>query len=129
MNAPVPEHIVHAAAGSAYAAWQHALTSIGRDPGLPWASLAPEEREEQVRFVGMLFEGVNPADQHAAWVASMQADGWTWGARFDASTRTHPGLCEWERLGRLQRLRDVLRDQVAHAFVDAWRLYTDEGGE
>lgn len=119
----VPPAVVEAAAAAAYGAWQQLSLAIGRDAGAPWEALPATARDGHVQFVRLGLSGYNPGEQHGQWVANMRADGWHWGARFDAEQRLHPGLCDWESLPATQRAYDVCRDTAATALVDTWRQH------
>lgn len=66
---------------------------------------------------GLLFGGFNESLAqllHARYVGARESQGWTYGARPDASRHTHPALTSWPELG--PAYKDSNRDQAA----DIW---------
>lgn len=52
---------------------------------------------------------------HARYLATREAQGWTYGAHRDSARRTHPALAPWTELA--ETFKDANRDQAAHTWA------------
>jgi hypothetical protein len=43
---------------------------------------------------------------HEAWVGRKEAQGWTFGRRYDEKTKTHPQVLRWSRLRPYERVAE-----------------------
>jgi hypothetical protein len=80
--------------------------AIGDDPQLPWAQAAESS------VAGVMFRLANPlstpADQHSAWLADKERDGWKFGPVKDPVKKEHPCFVPYSELPEAQRAKDFL---------------------
>jgi hypothetical protein len=56
-------------------------------------------------------------DGHVAWMQARKAEGWTWGATYDAEAKTHPDLVPWDELVPCQRAKSELVRAIVAALA------------
>lgn len=67
-----------------------------------------------------------PEDQHNAWMADKEKEGWVYGPVKDVDAKTHPCMVPYKELPA----KDRLKDAIFCAIVDAMVAFeTSDGGE
>ncbi len=87
---------------------------LGDTSQVPWFE-APENIKESARTgVNYALENphATPEDQHEAWRAFKEKDGWTYGEVKDAELKTHPCMRPYAELPEAQRIKDKLFQAV-----------------
>jgi hypothetical protein len=69
--------------------------------------------------------GGTPEDQHNAWMADKEKDGWVYGPVKDMDAKTHPCMVTYNELPA----KDRIKDKVFCAIVDAMIAFETEGAE
>lgn len=84
-----------------------------------WENLTQERRDGLMK--GVIYRLNNPgasqADAHAAWCASMIADGWKFGPKKDNETKVHPCLVPFDQLPTYHQLKDTLFGMIVNSFL------------
>lgn len=88
---------------------------IGEEQSPPWADAPKWQRDSAIKGVGFVLDKPDAtfADQHAEWMATKEAEGWTYGETKDEKVKTHPCLVPYDELPGEQQVKDQLfRDTV-----------------
>jgi hypothetical protein len=88
---------------------QSYLKALGHDV-VAWAEASDAQKQSMTN--GVIFKLRNPTStaeqQHAAWMAAKQAEGWTYGKVKDEEAKTNPAMLPYEALPQEQRVKDFL---------------------
>lgn len=79
-----------------------------------WSHTKKDERDGKVAAVAYLMDNaaVSPEQQHAAWLESKAADGWTHGKEKDVDKKKHPCMKPWDELEDIQKAKDYVFKMV-----------------
>lgn len=92
----------------------------GEDPAKVYPEWleAPEEIRESARVgVRAALDGATPEALHESWMATKEADGWTFGAVRDNSAKRHPCMVPYCDLPDEQRRKDALFQAIVKALA------------
>jgi len=93
--------------------------ALGDDSQLAWVDALPWQRDSAIKGVLLHMEPTDhgPEASHAAWVAHMLAEGWTYGPTKDTEAKTHPCLVPFDKLPREQQAKDYIFRAIVHAMT------------
>lgn len=94
--------------------------SIGDTSHLPWEE-TPDELKKSIEFgVKLHLENpeTTPEQSHASWLATKEADGWTYGEVKDFEAKTHPNIRPYDELPLEQKSKDYLFKAVVNLVKD-----------
>lgn len=82
---------------------------------LPWAKLAPWEREALILDTTAVQRGVTCQATHKAWVMAQVREGWSYGPFPDDAKKLHPHICEYGELDVETRITHAIFAAVVRA--------------
>jgi hypothetical protein len=109
-KARYPEWVTERLAAAAYEINRAYCDFMSMAPLVPWDDASEAIRRGYMLGVeGILYGTVkSPEEQHAAWMNTRLADGWSWAAKKDDVKKTHPCLVPYGELPQEQRVKDTL---------------------
>ena len=127
------EHLVEACARNAWKVDLEYRKMLGDEDTTEWEHTNEEDKATMRDGVIFVLRGVSTPDRHRWWVATKEAEGWTYGSEMDAVAKTNPLLVPFESMPAENRVQETLFEQcvlaTVHVFwtgivADASRLRT-----
>jgi hypothetical protein len=93
--------------------------AIGDGSQVPWVDAPEWQRHAALMHVRQMLAAptMTPRQSHEAWLATKQADGWTYGPVKNASQKEHPCCLAYDDLPPAQQAKDALLVAVVHSFL------------
>jgi hypothetical protein len=89
---------------------------------LPWDKAEAWQWASAVQGVQVALDGATPEEQHEAWRAAKIADGWVYGERKDPAAKLHPCLLPYDKLPKMQKVKDALFGSIVRALAPGMDL-------
>lgn len=107
-------------AAVAYAVNGAYAQSLGDNSLPPWSEAPQDHRDRILAGVQMHIDSpeTTPEQAHAKWLATMTAQGWTYGEVKDVEAKKHPCILPFAELSQAQRSKDSIFRAVVHALKD-----------
>lgn len=95
--------------------------AVGDTLSPAWEQLTDAQRSGVIAGAEHALAGGGPEDSHKLWLASREAEGWTYGPVKDFEAKTSPCILPYDRLPEAQRRKDALFQAVVRGVAEALR--------